>query len=105
MNINKKLRVWLELGVCRGARLAGYLSCSRQYVDSVSRESKGISKTKESEILIGMELVEQSEKLDQKKIEQNIVRCARLSHSDDSETGCYALTELDRWVEALGATA
>lgn len=105
MNINKQLRAWLDLGVCRGLRLAQKMGCSRQYVESVSKMKKGISPSKRDEIYMGMILVEEAESKDRKKIEQNIIGSARLSHSQDAEIKNYALGELDKWVEALGRAA
>lgn len=104
MNFKKKLRIWLDLGACRGTRLAKHLGCSRQYAESASRGEKGVSPKKQTKILIAIELSENEEKQDQVKIENNIIRCARLSHHQDTEVKNYALLELDKWIEELGAT-
>lgn len=105
MKTNKHIRAWLNLGVCRGARLAEKLNCSRQYIESASRLEKGLSQDKKQEIFMGIALVEADEAQDRKKVEQNIVRAAHLSHSTDGELKRYALVELDKWVDVLGKVA
>ena len=105
MNKNKQIRAWLEMGVGRATALAVVLKCSRQFISKVSTLTKGISENQWNAISYGISIVESDEQSNQKKIEQIIIKAARLSHSPDTEIKNYALCELDRWVEALGVTS
>lgn len=105
MNKNKQIRAWLEMGVGRATALAVVLKCSRQFISKVSTLTKGISENQWNAISYGISIVESDEQSNQKKIEQIIIKAARLSHSPDIEIKNYALCELDRWVEALGVAA
>lgn len=105
MNKSKQIRAWLEIGVGRTTALSVVLKCSRQYISKVSMLTKGISENQWNAISYGISIVELDEKSNQKKIEQIIIKAARLSHSPDTEIKNYALCELDRWVEALGVTS
>lgn len=105
MKTNKQLRAWLEMGVGRGTALASILGCSRQYVQKVSSIESGLSDKQWNEIKFGISIVELDEKSKAKKIEQIIIKAARLSHSKDREVKKFAQIELGKWVESLGVAA
>ena len=105
MNKNKHIRVWFNIGTGRGTALSIALKCSLQYVKKISKLSAGISDSAWNSISYAMQIVELDEMRSIKKIEQNILKSAHLSHSKDNEIKMLAQAELDKWIELLGATA
>ena len=105
MNKNKHIRVWFNIGTGRGTALSIALKSSRQYVHKISNLSAGISDSAWNSISYAMQIVELDEMRSIKKIEQNILKSAHLSHSKDNEIKMFAQAELDKWIELLGATA
>lgn len=103
MNKNLKLSTWLDLGTCRGTALSKVLGVSRQYIESMKKG--GMSEKQWDAFSFGMSIVELDEMRSSKKIEQNIIKAARLSHSKDLWIKRYAELQLDKWVEALKVTA
>ena len=99
---NKQLKAWFDMGVCRCASLARAMNVSRQYLSKVIQLDAGISDAQWSGIQFGMACVEFDERVNQKSVEQNIVRCARMCASSDRWVAKKAKSELDRWVLILG---
>lgn len=102
MNKNKHIRAWFDIGTGRGAALSIALKCSRQYLHKISNLSAGISDSAWNYISYAMQIVELDEMRSIKKIEQNILKSAHLSHSKDNEIKMLAQDELDKWIELLG---
>lgn len=103
MKKNKHIKVWFDIGTGRGTALSIALKCSRQYVNKISKLSAGISDSAWNSISYAMQIVELDEMRSIKKIEQNILKSAHLSHSKDNEIKMLAQAELDKWIELLGA--
>ena len=101
VNKNKQLKAWLDMGMCRCSSIARVMNVSRQYINKVSQLNTGISDSQWAEIQFGIQIVELDERMDQKSIEQNIVKCARMCASADRWISKKAKSELDRWVMIL----
>ena len=100
---NKELRTWLDMGVCRCSALSRAMLVSRQYLNKVASLDAGISENQWQDIQFGIEIVEADERMDQKSVEQNIIRCARMCASTDRWVSKKAKSELDRWVMILAS--
>lgn len=103
MNKNKHIRAWFDIGTSRGTVLSIALRSSRQYVHKISMMSTGISDSAWNSISYAMSIVELDEMRSIKKIEQNILKAAHLSHSNDAEIKMFAESELHKWIKLLGA--
>lgn len=98
---NKRLSLWLSMGLCRTAAVARVIDVSRQYIDKLSKIEAGISESQWCEFQFAIEIIESEEMDSVKHIEQNILRSARLCHTPDKWVSRNAKANLDKWVMIL----